>query len=1563
MATVLEQQKNPASKFNSQVDEQLAQATFRIRSHDLTFGILTVATLTVFYASAMILLDKYLNLSEWVRQFSLLAFVITLVLTTYRLIVRPFRTRINPLYAAARVEQTIEDAKNSVMGYVEAQENGDVHNAVKAAMSAKAARAVGDADVNEAVDHRSLLVVGGIFVFFLLTLIVLFLVFRPTQFSSLIGRSFAPFSAGNIASQTQLTLEKPDPLEPTITTGQTVTVAVHVLGKVPSKDGPKRLRVLIRHNQADPDYEEIVLQEGETTRDWQIKIPLDQVLNGFWYKVTGGDAETPEYRVTVRSLPLFTSYEATYDYPAYTGKPSDKAASANIRAPRGTEVTLVARTNREVSEGTLRFVVGSTKIDGKPVPNQTDSLRFQFKVTESTNYNLYMTTTTGEKNSDSPTFAINVDPDLKPVIEITSPKDADITIPANGQLAVDANVGDDYGIDKVRLRLRVKGNDKDLDLAPIPFMGGQSFRRPKDNTWPKHLFYKDSVDLTKLKNIDGTPFDAKADMQIEYWVEAIDNCSEAKEVQEWGGQKGNVGSSTIQRVHLTAPKTGPEEKRLDQDKGQRKNEEKQHNQAQQQKFNTEKRDNQAQNGNQQQGENQSGNGDNTSNDSNATKKPEPKAGDKSGSGAGDPMSKNTDPKNPDKTPNTQPNNTDPKTTNDPQNTQPGSPSEKPDPTMPPKTQPQSSASEPKSSNPSEPKGMDMTPPKGPGENNAGSSGKGGANDNTAPMPQSPENKLAEEQANQVQKEIEKTKRPESEAKPNPSGKPEERTNPAEQKKQPPGEGANPDSQAKGQPDAKGPMNDPMAGSKSAPSESKTEGSLEKPTDPSTPKPAPTQPDSKGPKQKNEQQLSETRDEPLGGPPGQEKEQKQTNTDPKTSPMNKDGSSGSASKPTTDRKDPQTGNSDAGSNDPNNKPKEQPSKAGNAKPMGEPNRGLEKNPSEPMGGSSDDKNRSETEAAKAKPEKSSEPSASKPAKQDPMTAKNPETNERKPAPGDMNPNDPMNGVASAKPESSKPMSGGSEKNQPQKGIEKPEPKAGGNAGQNDPKSQDGKKPEKLDPKQMEELKSAAKDLNNPDPKKQEQAREKLDKAVGEQNRKALEDYQKKEKEQFDQMQKDLQSPDKDTREAAEKKLNDLMKQNEKNGGGAEKPLDPKQMEELKNAAKDLNNPDPKKQEQAREKLDKAVGEQNRKALEDYQKKEKEQFDQMQKDLQSPDKATREAAEKKLNDLMKQNEKNGGGDPKLDPKQIEELKNAAKDLNNPDPKKQEQAREKLDKAIGEQNRKALEDYQKKEKEQFDQLQKDLQSPDKATRDAAQKKVEDLMKQAREEAQKNNDGKMPTKEEIADLVQKAKDLNSNDEAKRKEAEKALDDKLGKEAREKLQEEMKKNMQGDPKLDDELQKKIEEEAKKMGKGGQGPVDPTKQRGPVTGSNDKLLPAIEGDPRNRAKTAELQLEEFEKNRYNRNLQDRLGWSPEQYQEFLDAQRKRVEQLQKEAAAAEQQAQKPKGPLGPPSINLSTGGKVDTRDNPNKGNATGTGAVFAPEGFEAARKKFAEDVQKLQPKK
>ena len=1481
MASVLEQQKNPIAKFGSQVDEQLAQTTSRIRIHDLSFGVLTLAAFTAFYATTMILLDRYLHLQDWVRELAFLAYVAILAATTYRLIIRPIRSRINPLYAAARVEKTIEDAKNSVMGYVEAQENGEVHSAVKAAMSAKAAKAVGDADLNEAIDHRSLIVAGSVLIFFLLALIVLFFVFRPNQFKSLIGRSFTPFASNEIASQTQLTLIKPDPADTTITTGQTITVAVHVGSKVPSKDKPNRVRVLIRHNQSDPDFEEIPMSEGETTRDWEVKIPVDMVLNGFWYKVAAGDAETQEFRVTVRSLPLFTAFEATYKYPEYTGKSEDKALSANIRAPKGTKVTLIARTNREVVEGTMRLEKGKPdSIPGKPpTPNQTDSLEFVFTVPEqTTNYKLFMTTKSGEKNSDPPTFAIIADSDFPPTIQIRKPEQPEVEVPANGQLAVDAIIGDDYGIEKVRLRLKVGGRD----LAPIPYMGGQSFKREKDKTWPKSLEYKDSADFTKLKYADGTPFEAKEGSAIEYWVEAIDNCNLAEPVKDWDMQRGNVGSSKpIQKVRLTAPKTMEEKQDLDQSKGQRKNEEKQHNQAQQQKFNTEKRDQQQpQNGEPKKGENQNSNDANNAVDQKGGKpeKQEPKTGDMNGTGTGDPMNKNSDSNKTEPKNSQNQNSTDPKNPNDKQNPQPGGsgPEGKSDPNIPPKSQPKGMNEPNKDPNPAQPKGMDNQPMGN--TNDKGTNDKGGPDNNPNPMQQpgpmsqpSGDDKKTEEQARQVQKEIEKTKRPESEAKPNPGAKPEERTDPAQQKQQP-AEGAKPDSPEKEQPKSDGSANKPMSENKNAPSEGKSEGNNEKPMDQATPKPAPSQPDPKSSTNKTEQP-SEPRDEPLGGTPGQDKQPKQDNAQPQKTPKNQDAGSGSTSKPATERKENESGKGgDSANNDPNNKQKNPAANAAKSKPKAEPTPGEDKEQNDSKGGSGDDKSGAENQAAKAKPEKASESGTSKSRKQDPMTEKEQEASTAKPAPSDQNPNDPMNGAASSKPDQPKNPMGAGEKNQVEKGMDKPDRKAGANAGQNDPKNQ-----------------GAQKD----------------------------------------------------------------------NGG-----LDPKKLEEMQNAAKDLNNPDPKKREEARDTLDKGLGEMNRKAIEQYQKQEREKLDQLQKDLQSPDQGTREAAEKKVEEMMKENQKKGGGEqPKIDQKQLEELKNAAKDLNNPDPKKQEEARNKLDKAIGEQSRKSIEDFQKKEQEQLDQLQKDLKSSDKATQEAAQKKVEDMMNKAKEEAKKNNDGKgkEPSPEEIADLAKKAKDLNSNDEGKRKEAEKALDDKIGKENREKLQEELKKDMPLDPKQDEERQKKLEDEMKKLAKRGEGIVNPNKPQGPPSASTDKLLPSIEDDPRNRAKSAELQLEEFEKNRYNRNLQEKLGWTPDQYEEFLKAQQKRLEQLQKEADKFEHQAKNPAKPVGPPTIDAGGGKKIESMDKGNS-NATGASAVFAPEGFERARQKFAEEAQKLKPK-
>jgi hypothetical protein len=1474
MAVVLEEQVSPAAKFDNQVDEQIAQATSRIRVHDLTFGALSLAALLSSYAAIMILLDKYCHIPEGLRQLSLFAFGGVFLGAVFWLIVRPLRNRINPLYAAVCVEKTIDDAKNSVTGYVAAQEKGDVHATIKAAMSARAARAVSDADVNRAIDHRSLLVVGGTFLFFMFALIAMFFVFHPTQFNSLLSRSFMPFSARPIESRTQLTLLKPDPAEPTLTTGQTISVAVYVGGKVPAKDSPDRVRVLIRHNQADPDYEEIPLHEGETSRDWQVTIPNDLVLNGFWYKVVAGDSETPEYRVTVRSLPLFTGFEATYVYPTYTRKPSDKSFSADIRAIPGTHVTLIAKTNRDVKDGSMKLPSGGI-VEGVRVPHQPDSLKFEFEVKEATKYSLFLTTQSGEKNSNPPAFTISIDADLPPTVQITKPEDAEITTPANGQLTVDGTVGDDFGINKVRLRLRVA--DQGRDLSPLPYLGGQSFYRAKDDSWPRNLDYKDSADLTKLKFTDGTAFQPKEGMVIEYWVEAIDNCTQTQPAADWENLTGNVGRSTVQRVRLTAPKTDMEKQQLDQSKAKRKNEEQRHNQQQQQKLDTENRDQQPQEGEPKKSETQPNGKPNQDADANTPKqeKQEPQAGkNDKGMGMGEPMpnspdqktpeNKNSDPQNPQ---NGQPSNTNQKNTpsqspdqknpenknSDPQNPQNGQPSntnQKNTPSqspnepksMPPAGMDQTGMPEPSTPpKPADPKGAD-TPSTKPDMNNPG---VGGMDNNAnpkqpAPMPQStPEDKKAEEQARQVQQELEKTQRPEGDAKPNPAAKPEDRREPAAAKPKPsPTDGSSPDAPAKEEPKSTepmanpmtnpmaNPMTNPMAGEKSAPSASKPEGNLEKPTAPAEPKPAPAPSDAKEGNEKNAQP-AETRDEPLGGSPGQEKPEPKAKAEPKTNSQGKandksspdepknqqDATSGASAKPATERKEDADGkNQEGGKTDPekkplpDKKPQNDPAKnAGQAKPMNEPSRGQDKKPDEPKSGAGEP-SEDEHSAASPKPQTPPESGASKPKKSAPMTnkEKEPEASEPKPSPADANPNDPMNGAAKTKAEQSK---------------ETQEPK---------------------------------------DPKEPTSGGEKT-------------------------------TPDKSVEKGIDK--------DPQSGTPSSKP---KTGQKEPGAG---NNPDAPK------------------------------------------------------DGSDQNSQ------KLDPKKLEELKNAARDLNSDDAQKRQQAQKKLDDNIGEANRKKLEDDLKKERAKSEQLQKDLQSSDKATREAAEKKVEEMLNKAAEQAKNEGQGqgKEPSPEQVADLVKKAKDLNSPDDAKRQAAEKALDEKLGKEAREKLQDELKNKQAETAEQQRELEKKVEEQAKEAARS-MGPVDPNRPRRPPGPAADKPKPALEDDPRSRAKTAELQLEEFEKNRYNKDLQDRLGWTAKEYEDFLKAQQKRVEQLQKEATLTEQ-TQKPVVPsTGPASINANGGTKVEERGNGTKGTAKGTGAVFAPPGFEDAKKQFERAVQKLPPK-
>ena len=329
--------------------------------------------------------------------------------------------------------------------------------------------------------------------------------------------------------------------------------------------------------------------------------------------------------------------------------------------------------------------------------------------------------------------------------------------------------------------------------------------------------------------------------------------------------------------------------------------------------------------------------------------------------------------------------------------------------------------------------------------------------------------------------------------------------------------------------------------------------------------------------------------------------------------------------------------------------------------------------------------------------------------------------------------------------------------------------------------------------------------------------------------------------------------------------------------------------------------------------------------------------------------------------------GAGKPndaarKLDPKEIEQ---AAKDLNDPDPKKQQDAREKLDAAMGKENREKAEAKAK-------QVQEDLKSKDPATKAAAEKELKDLQEQMKKDQDQQGEkspetggkpnAKQPTPEQLKAAKKTLEDLNSKDDAKRKAAEDQADQAVGKEAREQLQQDLKDAQSDNPMKAEAAKKRLEEQAKKNAE------EAKKSKNPPRGPSDKPdTPGdrLKDDARNRLKTAELQLERFEKAKADKELQKKLGYTPEQYEEFLKGYRAMVDQQQQEVKKLDSKPNE--GPRGPSTINVGEGAGKSLEKRPDAGTGPAAGGVgTAPPGYTEAQRKFAEDAAKLkkpEPKK
>ena len=554
MATVLDPPSEARSKIESQLDAELCRTANTIRTYDFLTGIALLAIVIFGYGLSIMLLDRSFELPAIIRQLGFLGFLAAVAFVAYRWIIRPWQRAVNPRFAARLVESTIPDAKNAVINWVDLRDR-ELPPSVRAEISSEAAAGLNDADLHQAIDSRPLLWLGGLALILFAGIAVLFLVCKPPQFFSLLNRTFLPFQDKAIASQTQIQLLIPETGNATITAGNPLTIAIRLLGRVPDTGSPEQPRLEYRYNLA-ADYEQLPLSAGVTHRDWSITVPDHVIQNGFWYRLAAGDARTQEFRIDVQTRPMLIAYEARYVYPNYLRLEPEIGYEPRLEAYRGTEVTLTVRANRELRNGKLFLSDRIQPLNGEVVGPARDQLRFQLTLKESGTYRLQFTPTDSDTAIPTPAYPIKVLPDDPPSVLILKPEPEEISLPANGLLAVDGQVSDDFGIDTVTLQFRLAG-DNGQPLQPRPYCNGEqiSFRRDTDGSYPTSLEVKDSLPLQELRTEAGEPARLREGMILEYWLEARDNCT----VPE-----ANLGRSAIKRVKILAPVLEPKQQQAQQ---------------------------------------------------------------------------------------------------------------------------------------------------------------------------------------------------------------------------------------------------------------------------------------------------------------------------------------------------------------------------------------------------------------------------------------------------------------------------------------------------------------------------------------------------------------------------------------------------------------------------------------------------------------------------------------------------------------------------------------------------------------------------------------------------------------------------------------------------------------------------------------------------------------------------------------------------------------------------------------------------------------------------------------
>lgn len=504
------------SECETVIDQRLRETQRHVRGVDIAVGLITMAIGVLSYLLLVALIDHWLivgGLGFWGRLGLWLALVAAAAVYFGVELLPPLRNRINPVFAAATIEQSQPSLKNSLINFLLLRgRRQEVAQPVYQAMERRAAADLGNAQLDVAVDRSHLIRLGCILAG-VLAVFCLYLVVSPKNPIRSAARVLWPWSS--IEAPTRVTIHDIQPGNVTAFHGDFVTISAEIAGL---REGEQALLIYSTADGQTTD-QTIPLALPEDEYRYQCRLPpgnlgLQQTYD---YRLAAGDCRTARYRIDVQIAPAITVDKVSYHYPPYT-RIADRTVErqGDLSAIEGTEVTVQATANTEIKPHSAEIDLGCTGRQGRrmTVDDRTATGHFTLRPNpkdasggEYNEYQLRFADLQGRENQRPIRHRIDVIRDLPPTVQWIEPDQKDVPLAVNETLTIKALAEDpDFGLRRIVLHAQCNGQN--LPIAPL--LETKSTERARSGECSVEYAFEPTT--LKLKVGD----------RVEYWVEAED---------------------------------------------------------------------------------------------------------------------------------------------------------------------------------------------------------------------------------------------------------------------------------------------------------------------------------------------------------------------------------------------------------------------------------------------------------------------------------------------------------------------------------------------------------------------------------------------------------------------------------------------------------------------------------------------------------------------------------------------------------------------------------------------------------------------------------------------------------------------------------------------------------------------------------------------------------------------------------------------------------------------------------------------------------------------------------